>query len=1658
MPGLRCTVQSCTYSTSSQIPDESSVTDKVALLKIHTDVAHKVTASAPQQQSKAKLDPPKLGSGTSQEQWQHFLRNWEMYKKGMQISDTAASPYLFNCLDKDLQDDVLRARPEQNISEISVDDLKDAIKELAVKTESVLVHRIKLGDMVQTAGVGVRNFLATLKGQAKLCEFGVKCSCNKSVDYSEQAIKNQLIRGLYDKDILRDLLGDMDSKKSLSEVADYVARKEQARDEQSRVSTEATSVIKRQNGNGNQYQLKTCWACLKESHGSNSLGARRNSCSAWDTVCDKCMKKGHITKACSKCSDCNEWGHKSSKSSKCDKFKDRGKKPDDNSVGTLTLGAVKTVMTKKKGSAIPIYHHVFDKNQGWRRTNSLPHPTLDLMVKVCPKDHKNFGHPVPADRDLGEVTHTVITDSGCQSTAVPLTLVYKVGLKKKDLIPVVSKMNGANKSDLGVLGAVIMEFSYETPSRSLVWTRQLCYVCEHIDSTYISREALKELGCIDKNFPLPKPELAAVSRPSDPEPSTACSCPRRASPPPLPTKIPGDIGEDVPRLKEWLLKYYGSSTFNVCDHQPLPSMSGPLLRLHIDDSQPPPPCHKVVPIPIHWRGRVKADIDRDVALGVLQKVPDDAPVKYLSRMIITAKANGDPRRTIDFQPLNKKTPRQTFPLETPFHLASRVPKNVKKTVVDAWNGYHLVPLHPDDYDYTTFVTPWGRYQYKTAPQGLIMSGDGFNNRYDTITADFDDKERCVDDSCLWGKGVKENFLQTCAYLDLCGRNGIVLNPGKFQFCQDTVEFAGLQITNTAVKPSGKLLQSILNFPVPNDITGARAWFGLVNQAAYAFAAAEQMAPFRHLLQPKTQFMWTDELDNLFKQSKQVIVDKITEGVCIFDPNLPTCLATDFSKTGIGFFLLQKMCSCKSKVPTCCKEGWRICLVGSRFLHGAESRYAVIEGEALAIVYGLQSCKYFVLGCRDLTIATDHKPLTRVFNDRSLAEIDNRRLMNLKEKTLPYRFSIQHVPGIKHKGPDAASRYPTGEPERLHLPSEHSTEFDDAPSTKEVRQDILANLSIVEEEDFLDTGLELFAANSFHGTFGTDLAVTWSDLRAETMKDEDLQNLSEMIIDGFPADARKWPSALRPYYPYSASLLIVDGIIMITDRVVIPVQLRSKILSFLHAAHQGIDRMIARASDCLFWPGMTADIAKTRFGCSTCNKIAPSNPMTPPYTPPSPEYPFQYVSADYFHLRGKYYLVLVDRYSHWPTIYSSTDGAKGLISALRGVFSTFGIPEELASDGGTEFTAAETQEFLKNWQVHHRCSSVANPHSNCRAELAVKQVKRIISDNCNASGSLNTDSFHRALLSYRNTPDPVTKFSPARAIFGREVRDGLPLSPGRYNPHPMWQELLDYREKGLAKRVHVKKEAWSEHTRKLEKLVLGDRVFIQNQTGTSPRRWDRTGVVIEVKEYDQFLIKVDGTGRTTLRNRKFLRKYIPTPKLQPETNVKVQPPKIPSIQPSESDIAGSPSPTQSAPPTYAHDLFPNPDAENNDKTRADTPASPPSKPRSPSPAVPPAVNPHMPPAPANLDLPITSDAEPTPVTPGRPSRHRKLNPKYNPDMWDLTAMDTSVEGEIKDYNLLLFQTPVILASKPEQTAVGGRGKEGDQAMVGNVDSKKCLENG
>ena len=106
--------------------------------------------------------------------------------------------------------------------------------------------------------------------------------------------------------------------------------------------------------------------------------------------------------------------------------------------------------------------------------------------------------------------------------------------------------------------------------------------------------------------------------------------------------------------------------------------------------------------------------------------------------------------------------------------------------------------------------------------------------------------------------------------------------------------------------------------------------------------ADRMLPFRELLKPGTPFRWDHPFEEAFQESKAVIVSEIEQGVRIFDPSKSTCLATDWSKDGIGFWLFQKHCEYAKTTPFCCTGGWKITLVGSRFTSATESRYVLLR--------------------------------------------------------------------------------------------------------------------------------------------------------------------------------------------------------------------------------------------------------------------------------------------------------------------------------------------------------------------------------------------------------------------------------------------------------------------------------------------------------------------------------------------------------------------------------------------------------------------------------------------------------------------------------------------------------------------------------------------
>ena len=423
------------------------------------------------------------------------------------------------------------------------------------------------------------------------------------------------------------------------------------------------------------------------------------------------------------------------------------------------------------------------------------------------------------------------------------------------------------------------------------------------------------------------------------ETAKECQCPQRVLPPEPPKNLPfPPTEENIPKLKVWIEKVYASSTFNQCQHCPLPMVKGsPPLRLYVDPEAKPVAAHKPCPIPVHFQAEVKRTLDRDLTLGVLEPVPIGTPSEWCSRMVVATKQNGKPRRTVDLKMLNRVAKRQTHPTESPFHQAMSIPRGTFKTVCDAWNGYHSIELAEEDRHFTTFKTPYGRYRYKVAPQGFAASGDGYTARFDEIKKEVTNSKGCVDDTILYEQTVEENFRKTCEFLTLVGSHGIILNKEKFQFCQKEVNYVGFRITENGVEPGKEMLEAIQDFPRPRDISGVRSFFGLIEQVSFAFSKTDVMAPFRHLLSPKNQFLWSQELQDAFDRGREEVVRQVRRGIQSFDMNRTTCLQTDYSQDGIGFLLLQKYCSCSSVSPRCCPPGWKLCYVSSRFLSPAETR-------------------------------------------------------------------------------------------------------------------------------------------------------------------------------------------------------------------------------------------------------------------------------------------------------------------------------------------------------------------------------------------------------------------------------------------------------------------------------------------------------------------------------------------------------------------------------------------------------------------------------------------------------------------------------------------------------------------------------------------------
>ncbi|KAK3098183.1 hypothetical protein FSP39_016945 [Pinctada imbricata] len=406
---------------------------------------------------------------------------------------------------------------------------------------------------------------------------------------------------------------------------------------------------------------------------------------------------------------------------------------------------------------------------------------------------------------------------------------------------------------------------------------------------------------------------------------------------------------------------------------------------------------------------------------------------------------------------------------------------------------------------------------------------------------------------------------------------------------------------------------------------------------------------------------------------------------------------------------------------------------SKSLSKAEQNYAQIDKEALAIYWAVKKFYPYLFG-RNFTLVTDHQPLTSIFNpSKSLTVTSASRLQRYAMFLSEFTYSIIYKNTKHHTNADALSRLP--------LKCENDKDFD--------------------------------AVDVFHTTQIETLPMTSETVANATRRDTVLSQVLLRVQGGWTEGEND--KSLSSFYNRRHELSLHQNCLMWGIRVIIPSTLKQQVLELLHSSHPGVVKMKSLARSYVWWPGIDSDIERLAKECAGCQKQQ-NNPGTVYVHPWEwPSAPWQRVHIDFAGpFLDQNFFILVDAHSKWPEVIPMKRITTArTIEILRTIFSRNGIPEQIVSDNGPQFTSAEFGQFMKNNAIRHYKSAPYHPATNGLAERFVQTFERSIKSMKHDSMSLNK-KIANFLLQYRNTPHTTTNESPAKLFVGRQLRSRLDL--------------------------------------------------------------------------------------------------------------------------------------------------------------------------------------------------------------------------------------------------------------------------------------------
>ncbi|XP_020555459.2 uncharacterized protein K02A2.6-like [Oryzias latipes] len=891
------------------------------------------------------------------------------------------------------------------------------------------------------------------------------------------------------------------------------------------------------------------------------------------------------------------------------------------------------------------------------------------------------------------------------------------------------------------------------------------------------------------------------------------------------------------------------------------------VKLHINpDIRPTIQPHRRVPF--HIRKKVDEELYKLEADDIIEDVT--GPTPWVSPIVTPPKPK-DPNKVricVDMRQANVAIERERHITPTMDDIVHELNGATVFSKLDLRAGYHQLELHPDSRYITTFTTHRGLKRYKRLSFGISSAAEVFQNAICQTLQGLSGVKNFSDDIIVFGASQAEHDDNLRALFHRLKESGLTLNKEKCEFNKSKLEFFGFIFSADGVSTDPKKVAVVHQASDPKTPSDIKSLLGMANYCSRFIKDFSSITePLRKLTRKDATWAWGPD--------QQIALQKLKDGLTsdtvlsYFYPGRETELLVDASPVGLGAILCQRDETAERHVIA----------YASRALRDVETRYSQTEKEALAIVWSCEHFHLYLYG-HPFTLVTDHKALEAIWNNpksKPPARIERWGL-----RLQPYNFRVEYRKGVENPA-DYMSRHPML-----------------SPSCESTRATKVA-------EEYVN----------FAATHSTPKAMTLTEIKAETLKDPVLQEVSTFIRDNNWHQSHKSLHAdmLDRFKRVSEELTTSPSsdIILRGTRLVIPAALEDRVIQLAHEGHQGVVKTKALLRSKVWFPNIDQKAETAVRDCIACQAATPVTNNEPLRMSPLPETPWHRVSADFCgpFPTGEYLLVIIDEYTRYPVVeIVRSTSANTVIPVMDKVFSLFGIPAVVKTDNGPPFNGDQFSQFATYLGFHHHRTTPLWPQANAAAERFMRTLGKAIRV-ANSQGIPWKQQLNIFLREYRATPHSTTQSSPAELLFQRQMRTKIPSLPSSTGNNS------DCRVRARDSAAKAKMKSYADVRRHAtpHALAPGD-VVLHKQTKYCKLTTPYNTRPYKVKDIKGSMITATRNGHSVTRNSSFFKRITPRlleMPLHPDDDA-----PEPGENPSITSSPRYPKRSNRHPPTYLQD--------------------------------------------------------------------------------------------------------------------------------------------